>query len=106
MENLGVWNNLFPVASGSQNFFQKNCLCSQCAQSVCLTETDSKLLDRWHHDHALYRNGLFTHPSSDPTVALSDAFFVFLNSPSVSFTPDFFDDDKKVKERKWSLSLV
>ena len=68
MENLGVWNNLFPVASGSQNFFQKNCLCSQCAQSVCLTETDSKLPDRWHHDLALYR--MVFSPTLPPTIQL------------------------------------
>ena len=98
MENLAVWNNLFPVGSGSQNFFLKSCLCSQFAQSVCLTDMDNKLLNLWPHDLVLYHNGLFTHPCSYPTVALLDAFFVFLNLPSLSFTPDFFDDDKALSE--------
>lgn len=94
MQNLAIWDNLFPVGSGSQNFFQKNCLCSECAQRICLTDTDSEPPNPWHRGLALYHDGLFTHPCSCPTGAPLDAFFVSLNLPSVSFTPDFFDDDK------------
>lgn len=83
---------------GLKTFFLKSCLCSQFAQSVCLTDMGNTLLNLWHHDLALYDNGLFTHPCSYPTVALLDAFFVFLNLPSLSFTPDFFDDDKALSK--------